>query len=197
MEPSIPPTDARYAFESQVREAYGRVAYTHKTHLKMADRCGARQSQIKLLQIVVSGIIAGGAVGAVIADSKAAGIVTAIIATLNVILASYLKDVNPGATAALHCDAGSQLWKVREDFLSLITDARDEAISLAYLQQRREELISRLAEIYRGAPPTDAKAYAQAQDALKNKEDLTFSEQEIDLLLPNALRRGGQTRQIG
>lgn len=166
------------------------MAYSHKTHLKMADRLGGRQSQIKLIQIIVSGIIAGGAVGTVFADTPAVGIVTATIATLNLVLTSYLKDVNPGATAALHCEAGSKLWKVREDFLSLLTDAQDRQTSLADLQQRRDAILVDLADIYRGAPPTDGTAYAEAQDALKNKEDLTFSEEELDHLLPKALRRG-------
>lgn len=176
-------------FESQVREAYGRVAYSHKTHLKMADRKSAMQSRIKLAQIIVSAAIAGGAVGAVFSDTPILPVATALVATANLVLTSYLKDVNPGATAALHCDAGSQLWKAREDLLSLITDVHDEGVPLADLQRRRDDIQSRLAEIYRGAPPTDATAYAAAQDALKNREDLTFSERELDLLLPNALRR--------
>jgi hypothetical protein len=32
------------------------------------------------------------------------------------------------------------------------------------------------------------KAYREAQDALKNKEDLTFSEAEIDAFLPEPLK---------
>ena len=45
--------DARFAFESQVRENYGRVAYSHKTHLKMADKLAWRQSFYKIAQIVI------------------------------------------------------------------------------------------------------------------------------------------------
>ena len=37
--------------------------------------------------------------------------------------------------------------------------------------------------------PTNFKAYKKAQDALKNMEDMTFSDDEIDKFLPKELRR--------
>ncbi|WP_375143992.1 hypothetical protein [Bradyrhizobium sp. Ash2021] len=43
--------------------------------------------------------------------------------------------------------------------------------------------------IYRSAPHTDGKAYGQAQDALQNREDLTFTDSEIDAFLPGPLKR--------
>jgi hypothetical protein len=42
---------------------------------------------------------------------------------------------------------------------------------------------------YRIAPHTDGQAYAEAQDRLKDKEDLTFTDREIDVMLPTTLRR--------
>jgi hypothetical protein len=57
------------------------------------------------------------------------------------------------------------------------------------LKDRRDVLQENLHAIYRTAPHTDGRAYVEAQDRLKNKEDLTFSDQEIDLLLPTTLRR--------
>lgn len=36
---------------------------------------------------------------------------------------------------------------------------------------------------------TDGKAYGQAQNALQNREDLTFTDQELDAFLPGPLKR--------
>lgn len=182
--------DGRYAFESQVRENYGRVAYSHKTHLKMADKLAARQGRFKLIQIVLSAITTSGIVGALLLDKKVIGIGTAVVSLAQLMLASYLKDVNPGAIAALHCDAASELWAIREEFLALIADARDPNCPLEDLKARRVAAQERLAKIYKGAPQTDADAYAKAQKALQNNDELTFSEAELDRLLPPALRRG-------
>ena len=55
---------------------------------------------------------------------------------------------------------------------------------------RRDSLQEEAAEIYADAPRTTAKAYVMAQNALKEREDLTFSTREIDLLLPKTLRLG-------
>ena len=36
---------------------------------------------------------------------------------------------------------------------------------------------------------TDVKSYRAAQKALKTEEEQTFSEEELDLMLPNSIRR--------
>ena len=42
--------------------------------------------------------------------------------------------------------------------------------------------------VYEYAPDTSARAYKAARIALKFKEELTFSPEEIDMLLPQDLR---------
>ncbi len=74
-------------------------------------------------------------------------------------------------------------------YLSLLIDIRDPQIAIADLRKRRDELQTQLHKIYRIAPHTDSSAYGKAQDALKNKEDLTFSDAEIDAFLPDPLKR--------
>ena len=190
MAPSIPADSERYAFESQVRECYGRCAYTHKTHEKMAESCATRLGHIKLCQIVLSALTTGGAVG-VIFDSNSAFFpyATAILSILLLVLNSYVKDIDPGQAAQKHREAASDIWNIREAYLSLLADIRDPSISLTELRNRRDELQAQLHKIYRIAPHTNGKAYGKAQDALKNKEDLTFTDSEIDAFLPTPLRR--------
>src|SRR5205814_1639799 len=81
--------DERYAFESQVRECFGRCAYTHKTHEKMAERCATQLRVVKWLQIILSALTTGGAVG-VIFDRNSAfyPYATAVLAVSLLILNS-------------------------------------------------------------------------------------------------------------
>ena len=51
----------RLSLESQIRECYGRVAYSHKTRERMADHFTIRLSWVKWGQIVLSALTAGGA----------------------------------------------------------------------------------------------------------------------------------------
>jgi hypothetical protein len=190
---SIPADDDRYALESQVRECYGRCAYSHKTHEKMADGCARRLRLVKWWQIILSALTTGGAVGVLFdPGSSFYPYATALLAILLLILSSYVKDLDPGQAAQKHRETASDIWNAREAYLSLLTDIRDPSFPLGDLRKRRDDLQSQLYKIYRGAPHTDSKAYGKAQDALKNKEDLSFSDAEIDALLPDTLKRGPQ-----
>ena len=114
---------------------------------------------------------------------------TAFLSILRLILNSYVKDVDPGQDAQKHREAASDIWNVREAYLSLPTDIRDQNFSLIDLRARRDELQSQLHAIYKAAPHTNGKAYSEAQDALQNREDLTFTDAEIDAFLPGPLKR--------
>lgn len=188
-----------YALESQIRECYGRCAYTHKTHEKMAERLHSQQKTGKWANIVLSSLITGGAVSAIFAKGAAwdgyAGYATAVLSILSLIFNAYLKDLDPGALAQRHREAASDIWNVREAYLSLIADIVGQASDLAALRERRDSLQAALHKIYHGAPHTDDGAYGKAQDALRNNEDLTFSEQEIDVMLPASLRRKGRAQE--
>lgn len=183
----------RYALESQIRECYGRCAYTHKTHEKMAERLHLRHKRVKWANIILSSLIAGGAVSAIFVKGVAwedyAGYATAFLSVLSLIFNAYLKDLDPGALSQRHREAASDIWNIRESYLSLITDIVGQGADLAVLRTRRDGLQEALHKIYHVAPHTDGKAYGKAQDALKNNEDLTFSDSEIDSMLPPQLRR--------
>jgi len=156
----------------------------------MAERCTRRLRVVKWLQIILSALTTGGAVG-VLFDRRSTfyPYATAVLAILLLILNSYVKDLDPGQAAQKHREAASDIWNIREAYLSLLTDIRDTSFDLDALRKRRDELQSQLHKIYRSAPHTDNKAYGKAQDALKNKEDLTFSDGEIDAFLPGPLKR--------
>lgn len=175
--------------EGQVRECFGRVVYTHKTHEKMADNCAATLRRFKITQICVSGLTASGAVIAVFFDPVGVKVVTALFSLLTLLISGYMKGFDPGGTAQKHRDAAASIWPIRESYLSLITDLRMNHISYEDAIKRRDELQAKLATIYKGAPQTDSKAYLSAQKALKDNEEYTFSDSEIDCFLPTTLRK--------
>jgi SMODS and SLOG-associating 2TM effector domain family 4 len=176
--------------ESQIRELYGRCAYTHKTHEKMAERAGTYLWRVKWAQIILSALTTGGAIGVVFDKNSAVfPLATAALSILMLIVNSYVKDIDPGQDAQIHRDAASDIWNLREAYLSLLADIRDQAFSLADIRGRRDELQAQLHLIYKAAPHTNSKAYAEAQDALQKREDLTFTDAEIDAFLPGPLKR--------
>lgn len=179
-----------YALESQIRECFGRVIYTHKTHSKMADRCAATLRRLKITQIVLSSLTATGAVGLVFSDQYWVKLGTAAVSLLTVAINAYMKGFDPGATAQKHRDAAADIWPIRESYLSLLSDIAAGDVEPSAVRAQRDDLQDKLAAIYRGAPHTTGAAYAEAQIALQKNEEYTFSENEIDAFLPENLRRG-------
>lgn len=195
--PSADSGGAPGVLEAQVREVFGRVVYSHKTHEKCADLAQRRLALIKLWQIILSAVTTSGLLVVAFGPSDksrlAAGI-TALISTALLALNAYTKEHDLGKVAQQHKDAADQLWGIRESYLSLLTDLRAGVIDVASVRARREELQADLSAVYASAPRTSPAGYAAAQKALKVKEDLTFSDAEIDQFLPAALRR--QTSRV-
>jgi hypothetical protein len=179
----------RSPLEGQLRECYARVAYTHKTHEKMAENCSNTLRKYKYAQIASSALTACGALTAVFVSATSVKIATVALSFASVWISGFMKNMDPGGTAQKHRDAAAALWPIRESYCSLLTDIQMKSISENDAIKKRDSLQKELAIIYKTSPQTNSKAYGKAQQALKSDEELTFSDQEIDHLLPVALRK--------
>ncbi|EXI36440.1 SLATT domain-containing protein [Acinetobacter baumannii] len=179
----------RNILEEQIRECFGRTVWTHKTHEKCADILSFRQNFLKITQILISGLVTTGILASVFGDSSGLAIVAAIFSFLLTLLNTFVKNYDLGALAQKHSDAAIQIWNIRENYLSLLTDIQSNSISIEQIIERRDLYQKELFEIYKGTPRTFSKAYSKATKALKECEELTFSDSEIDILLPKSLRK--------
>lgn len=175
--------------EAQIRECYGRVVWSHKTHEKCADILLSRNNIIKIMQIVLNVLITTGILVAIFGNSNVIGIITALLSAISLGLSSYVKNYDLGEIAQKHSEAASHLWNVREKYLSMLTDIKSKAKNISQLMEQREILQAELHSIYSGSPRTISKAYTIASKALKDNEELTFNDAEIDKILPKELRK--------
>ena len=187
------PNAQGYRLESQIREAYGRVVYTETCHYKKIDRLRNLDNNIKIGQIILSAIATTGFFVTIFSDEKIGSIIGAIFSLILLILNSYAKNFNLGEISQDHKVAADALWKIREEYVSLLTDF--EILTVEEIMDKRNELQERTAAVYSTSPPTDSKSYMAAQKALKTEEEQTFSEHEIDVMLPNSIRRCNRTRE--
>ena len=176
-----------YKLESQLREAFGKVVYTQTCHNKMAERFAKRDNNIKIFQIVLSAMTTGGFITTIICNDTIVKIIGSIISFLLLIFNSYTKNFNLIEKAESHKNAANLLWKIREEYISVLTDF--EILDVDKIISIRNDLQNRTYEIYNSSPRTDKKSYLQAQKSLKTEEEQTFSEKEIDNMLPNSIRR--------
>ena len=181
-----------YKLESQLREAYGKIVYTYTCHNKKATRLLKLNDNIKVWQIVLSALSTGGFITTIIFDDTLVKIIGAIISFLLVIVNSYTKNFNLVGEANEHIKTANLLWKIREEYISLLIDF--EILSVEEIMVKRDELQDRTFEAYNSSLSTDKKSYKEAQKSLKTDEEQTFSEKEIDVMLPNSIRR--ETREF-
>lgn len=183
-------TDKINILEGQLRECYGRVVYSHKTHEKCADMLLDWQGKIKWAQIAISALITAGTVKTFLGTECAlVPAVSAILSTTLLILNAYTKDYDLGKIAQKHRQAAAELWKIREKYLSLLTDICVGDVDIDLIRSKRDALLDELYAVYSGSPSTNFKAYCKAQEALQKLEDMTFSDGEIDAFLPRELKR--------
>lgn len=176
---------------AQVRESFGRVVYSHKTHEKQADICFTKhrcqQSVLIGLTAVSSGTFLAAVLG-VVGDPILTSLITSSIALLVTWTSLGAKTFRFADESDAHRDIASRLWDLRESYISLIADLMAGTVSEAEARQRRDELQERVRDVYSSAPRTSSRAFTRAQGGLKDNEEMTFASHEIDLFLPEALR---------
>ena len=181
--------DSRDLIESHLRECYGRVVYSHKTHEKCAEILFKRLGRIKLWQIVLSSITTGGFIIAIFGAESVGTIIGVVVSTALLGLNAYTKNYDLGELAQKHRQAAADLWLIREKYLALVIDLQVGKESLKKIMIDRDALLEDLHGVYTGAPSTNYQAYKKAQEALQQYEEMTFSDAEIDALLPSDLRK--------
>lgn len=179
----------RSSLKAQIRESYTRVVYSMKTQEKQADSLMRKITIIKTWYLVLNGFITGSFIVTIFGEGQLSAIIGAFISSIVLILNSFTKDFELASIGEKHRDTARRLWEVKENYLSLLTDF--DYLSIQDITQQRDELQDRLATVYSEAPRMNFKAYHKTQLALKSSKKLTFSDQEIDLMLPKNLR--GQT----
>lgn len=181
--------ESRHILEGQLRECYGRVVYSHKTHEKCADILLGRLSTIKVWQIVLSALTTAGFFSTFLGSGNVGAGIGVVISTILLVLNAYTKNYDLGELAQKHKQAANDIWLLREKYLSLLTDLAIGTKPLDVLQEDRDGLLTELHSVYAGSPSTTYQAYKKAQEALKRNEDMTFSDEEIDAFLPKELKR--------
>ncbi len=187
--------------EAEIRESFGKVVYSQKIQDMCACQLRNLQKKINRWQIILSAISTGGflSVGCDVLKlvpiseywisfgNSALLLVSGLVSLGLLCLNSYTKENDLCEQANKHKHTGNQLWSIRERYIFLLTSIKIGEKTLKQIQEERTLLFEETDKVYQTAPTTNSKAYLQAQKALKENEELTFSQEEIDRFLPQQL----------
>lgn len=179
---------------AQLRESFGHIVYSHKTHEKMADIYHCVDKWIKRCQLILSVVVTSGIIATIGfeicgQDNMWIKIISAIISFVLVLLTTFVRNSNYAQLTQQHKEIAADLWLLREKYLCLYADY---AAGLATEQEtikRRDKINDELSAIYKNAPRTTNRAYNKAKKALKENDEMTFSDEELDVFLPEVLRK--------
>lgn len=171
-----------------VRESFGKVVYTHKTHEKDAEIWNCRSNIIKWINISLTALTSGTLVSTFFANQPILIYVSSGLSFLVLFFLIFQISFNPDEMVEKHKNIAKELWYIKEKYLSLISDIMSESIGDEAAIIRRDNLIDELKMIYKFSPETSGRAYKKARKVLKIDEESTFSDAEIDMFLPSSLK---------
>ena len=180
-------TSQGYKLESQLRESYGNVIYTKICHEKFTKRLLSINNKIKIWQIILSSITTGSFIFTTISDEKISAVIGSGLSLCLLILNTFVKNFDIVENTQKHQSACNQLWEIGEEYVSLLTDF--ELLSQEDILSKRDRLQKKSAAVYSNSPKIDAKSCKAAKKEYKKLEDHSFTEKEIDAMLPFSIRR--------
>lgn len=170
-----------------IRESFGRTVYSHKTYEKEFEIQESKANIFKWINIIALTIGSSALLGTLITDQKYLLIAGAIFTSIGLALAIFQLSFNPEEKAYKYKQSANQLWQIREKYTCLIADMMNEKIKDEEVVIKREQLLKELSLVYTNSLPTHANAYGKALKALKEQEEFTFSNAEINKFLPKDL----------
>ena len=175
--------------EDQIRECFGKLVWTYTTHQKCVDILEKKSKRIKISKIILNSISATGLISYIISNQTWLPIVTIIFTTIALFLDIYTLSYDIDKEINSHVDLINKLWNIRESYFSFLVDIKTDTLSVDEIKNKRDKLQETLNLAYEKGPRTNTKAYKKASKALKINEDMTLHEEEIDLFLPDSLKR--------
>ena len=175
-----------------IRESFGRVVYTHKTHEKDVEGLALWVTIIKVSNVlsIIATLIA--LVISVAIDWDPSVFVSIGTVTLTLILTLIQFSFSFEDRIERHRQAAKELLYLRDKYQYLIADITRGVTDDKEATVLRDKLLREANIVYRFAPTTSSKAYKKACQALKINEELTFSNSEIDQFLPDELKLDNQ-----
>lgn len=170
-----------------IRESFGRVVYSHKTYEKDFEIQESCISRLKYANLIVLTLGSSSLLGTIITNGHWNIVIGSVLIFMGLGLAIFQMSFNPEGKAYRYKQTAHQLWQVREKYTCLIADIMNQKISADQIIDERDQLLRDLDLIYKNALSTTSKAKNKARIGLKQNEEFTFSDEEINKFLPKDL----------
>ena len=175
-----------------LRLTFGHVIYTHRAHTQLAWRHARWNRWAQGAEALLMLVAALASVALVFSGETAYGVVSATAASLGVCALIVRLVFDFDRTASAHRVCSARLWAIREQYRALLSDVKDESVTLDAARERRDVLMGMLHAVYEHAPPADSSVYDAARRAVPGAQEIALTDAELDRFLPVSLHKGGK-----
>lgn len=182
------------ALEDLVRTRYASVAWTHKIQEKQAEIYDKRYRILATVNIFAASITSAGIFSLIFTDQTWLKIASAVVSFVTIFISALLKSFDLQSMTKANKETATKLVELRDELQTLILKIKLGELgeqSVHSLTEEFESLQERVHAVYSDAPKTTDAAVKMAEVALKVNGDSTFTEKEIDMMLPATLKRRG------
>jgi hypothetical protein len=173
------------------RDLFGRVVYTHETHERERIIWTKKVERINWWNIITAALTTVLAIIAAAFPNACWTIATAVSAGVATGCALWQASNDPAGKEGQHRVAAKELRWCRQQLLMLIADCHIDSIPVEQLRRSLEVVNRELHAVYKFAANTSPDAFAAAEASIKSGH-FSFSDDEIDALLPVALRKSAK-----
>lgn len=183
--------------EAEIEQLLGRCGWTHKIQEKQADTYHNNRVWTECIRIGISALTTSGILAIVIDEQTSVfKIVTAIIALISTGINLYFQKFDFQSLEKIHKENAVKWLVLREDYTALISEMRAGVLSDEEVIEQKRTLLEQYKLISKETPITTNGAYKRAEKALKINMDDIISQEEIDIFLPQELRREREHYQM-
>ena len=176
-----------------LRLTFGHVVYRQRAHSQLARTRSMWSRRLRAAEVLLLVGVAFSAGAAALTNRYAYAVAASILAVLAVVTLLWSLMMELDVSAQTHLVCAGRLWLMRERYRALLTDLNDGAIDLEAARRGRDELMTEPHTIYERASLVDEDAYQSASKAVAGFDDVSISDEEIDMFLPKSLQKTGRT----
>lgn len=171
---------------------FASVAWTHKIQEKQAEIYDKRYRILATVNIFAASITSVWFFSLIFTDQTWLKIALAVVSFVTIFISALLKSFDLQSMAKANKATATKLVALRDELQTLNFKIKMSEQPVYSLTDEFEALQKRMHAVYFDAPKTTDATVKMAEEALIIKGDNTFSDKEIDMMLPDTLKRRGK-----
>ena len=184
--------DEYRTLEDLVRNLYANVFWTHKIHEKQAEIHECWFAWLSVFNIIFAAATSAGIISLIFTDPQWLKVGSAVTAFITTALSAVLALFDLKSRARDNKSTATKLVCLRNELLTMLAKIKFKNQPVQELMNDFCALQKQVHDVYKDAPNTSNCAVNKAEAAIEKDKDGTYTDEQIDQILPEMLRRGSQ-----